>query len=117
MIPTQFVRGDVVRVRLDPIEGHEQRGTSRPCVVVQNDIGNRHSETTIIVPLTDASNKTTFPFQALIQNGDGGTTKESLALCDQVRIIDKSRIYGKLGHLSDSAMALINQALCNSLSL
>ena len=47
-------RGMVVEVSLDPVVGHEQ-GKTRPCVVIQNDVGNRFASTTIIVPLTDAS--------------------------------------------------------------
>jgi len=47
-------RGMVVEVSLDPVVGHEQ-GKSRPCVVVQNDVGNRFASTTMIVPLTRAS--------------------------------------------------------------
>jgi len=53
MIGKSF-RGMVVEVSLDPVIGHEQ-GRSRPCVVVQNDVGNRFSSTTIIVPLTAAT--------------------------------------------------------------
>lgn len=53
----EIYRGDVVRVDLQPTTGHEKQGTSRPCVVVQNDIGNMNSPITIIIPLTDAKGK------------------------------------------------------------
>ena len=73
-------RGMVVEVGLDPVIGHEQ-GRSRPCVVVQNDIGNRYASTTVIVPLTHAANiAAPSPIYVLIPKGDGGTTKDSYAL-------------------------------------
>ncbi len=111
------LRGDVVRVRLDPTEGSESRGQSRPCIVVQNDIGNQHSPTTIIVPLTDAKDRETYPFQVLVQKGDGGLTKNSIALGEQIRVIDRKRITSKMGSLSTDTMDKIDEALHDSLQL
>jgi mRNA interferase MazF len=72
-------RGMVVEVSLDPVVGHEQ-GRSRPCVVIQNDVGNRFASTTIIVPLTDAAHiLAPSPIYVRIKKGDGGTTKDSYA--------------------------------------
>ncbi len=48
----QIRRGDIVIVELNPTTGSEQRGTNRPCVVIQNDVGNQYSPTTIIAPFT-----------------------------------------------------------------
>jgi mRNA interferase MazF len=84
-------RGMVVEVSLDPVVGHEQ-GKTRPCVVIQNDVGNRFASTTIIVPLTDASRvKAPSPIYVPVKMGDGGTTKDSCILCDQIRVVDQSR--------------------------
>lgn len=110
-------RGMVVEVGLDPVIGHEQ-GKSRPCVVVQNNIGNRFSSTTIIVPLTDAAHiKHPSPIYVLVKKGDGGTKKDSYALCDQIRTVDQRRFRGVYGSLSSQTMTAIDKALQISLGL
>ena len=110
-------RGMVVEVALDPVVGHEQ-GRSRPCVVVQNDIGNRYSSTTIIVPLTDAAHiKAPSPIYVLVKQGDGGTTKDSYILCDQIRTVDQQRFRTIYGSLAPETMARIDAALLISLGL
>ena len=109
-------RGDVVVVRLDPTRGAEKRGT-RPCLVVQNDMGNRHSPLTIVVPVTDAAGKRVYPFQALLHKGEGGLKKGSIAACDQVRVIARTRITAHWGSLPPARMAEVDQALRRSLAL
>jgi mRNA interferase MazF len=110
-------RGMVVEVSLDPVVGHEQ-GRSRPCVVVQNDVGNRFASTTIIVPLTDAAHiLAPSPIYVRIRMGDGGTTKDSYALCDQIRTVDQRRFTKFFGTLSAEAIAEIDAALLISLGL
>ncbi len=111
------LRGDVVRVRLDPTEGSESQGEARPCIVVQNDIGNQHSPTTIIIPLTDAKDRQAYPFQVLVQRRKGGLTKNSIALGEQIRVIDRKRITSKMGSLSTDTMDKIDEALHDSLQL
>ena len=114
--PTQAImRGDIVVVDLNPTLGSEQQGRSRPCVVVQNNIGNLHANTTIIVPVTDAAGKQVYPFQSIIPKGDGGLNKPSIALCNQIRLISKERIKDKIGSLSDTAVDALNAALLTSL--
>jgi mRNA interferase MazF len=110
-------RGMVVEVSLDPVIGHEQ-GKSRPCVVVQNDVGNRFASTTIIVPLTDAARvKAPSPIYVQVKMGDGGTTKDSCILCDQIRVVDQSRFGRVYGALSPETMACLDAALLISLGL
>jgi len=110
-------RGMVVEVALDPVVGHEQ-GRSRPCVVVQNDIGNRYSSTTIVVPLTDATHiKKQSPIYVLVTKGDGGTTRDSFVLCDQIRTVDQRRFKTVYGTLSSETMASVDAALLVSLGL
>ncbi|MGA9071327.1 MAG: type II toxin-antitoxin system PemK/MazF family toxin [Terracidiphilus sp.] len=110
-------RGMVVEVSLDPVVGHEQ-GRSRPCVVVQNDVGNRFASTTMIVPLTDATRvKASSPIYVPVKMGDGGTSKDSCILCDQIRVVDQSR-FGKIyGALAPETMARVDAALLISLGL
>lgn len=110
-------RGMVLEVSLDPVVGHEQ-GRSRPCVVVQNDVGNRYASTTIVVPLTDAAHiKSPSPIYVLIKKGDGGTTKDSYVLCDQIRTVDQKRFRSAFGTLSPESIAKVDAALLVSLGL
>ena len=117
MVEVSIIRGDVVVVNLEPTTGSEQKGISRPCVVIQNDLGNRTANTTIIVPLTDAKSKKTYPFQVFIMKGEGGTTKDSIARCEQIRTIDKSRIIKKMGYLNPETIVQLDFALRRSLEL
>ena len=113
----QIFRGDIVRVRLDPTEGVEI-GKSRPCLIVQNDFGNRVSPATIVAPITDASHKQkVYPFQVFIPANEGGLSKDSLILCEQIRTVDKQRIVEKLGSLPYSRMREVDLALKRSLGL
>ena len=111
------LRGMVVEVDLDPVIGHEQ-GHKRPCVVLQNDIGNRFASTTIIAPLTDAAHiRKASPIYVLVRQGDGGTTKDSYVLCDQLRTIDQLRVRRVFGAVGPETMAAIDAALRISLGL
>jgi mRNA interferase MazF len=117
MIGSKPFRGMVVEVSLDPVVGHEQ-GRSRPCLVIQNDVGNRFSSTTIIAPLTDASHiKRPSPIYVLVKKGDGGTTKDSYVLCDQIRTVDQRRFRNVYGTLSPESMTKVDKALQISLGL
>src|SRR3984957_11910471 len=107
----------VVEVSLDPVVGHEQ-GKTRPCVVVQNDAGNRFASTTVIVPLTGADRvKALSPIYVPVKMGDGGVTKNSYILCDQIRVVDQSRFGRVYGALSPESMASLDVALLVSLGL
>src|SRR5271165_3535960 len=104
-------RGMVVEVTLDPVVGREQ-GRSRPCVVVQNDVGNRFASTTIVVPLTDAAHiKKPSPIYVLIKRNDGRLKKDSYALCDQIRVVDQQRFRGVYGSLAAETMRALDKAL------
>lgn len=116
-MPGKPFRGMVVLVELDPVVGHEQ-GRTRPCVVVQNDIGNRYSSTTVVVPLTDASHvKKPSPIYVPVKKGDGGATKDSYVLCDQIRTVDQRRFRSIFGSLAAETMAAVDNALLISLGL
>ena len=96
-------RGNIVIVDLAGATGSEQ-GKMRPVVVIQNDIGNRHSPTTIVVPLTSKLKKKGMKTHVFIEKTkENGLSEDSVALCEQVRTIDKSRIKTKIGKISDLA--------------
>jgi mRNA interferase MazF len=103
-------RGDVVLCDLNPVVGTEQAGI-RPVVVVQIDRANAASPHTIIVPFTTKIRQALLPSHALISSGSGGLRQDSVALCEQIRVIDKRRITKVLGHLDESDLEKIEKAL------
>jgi len=104
-------RGEIYYFDLGIGIGSEQRG-KRPCLVVQNNIGNKYSPCTIILPLTTSITKATIPTQIeYIIQGNWG-----LIYGEQVRCVDKRRICGaRIDYIED--MSIVNQALCISLAL
>jgi mRNA interferase MazF len=112
---TEIRRGDVVIVRLDPAEGHEMQKT-RPGVVVQNDVGNRNSTTTIVAPATGTYRG--YPFEVPIEASDSPFEKDSSVRLDQIRAVSvEKRIHSTAGSLDDSTMGEIDDALKLSLGL
>ncbi len=99
-----------MRVRLDPTEGSKQAG-ERPALVLSPEIINRHSPIISIAPITSKKTERTYPFEALIEPGEGGLPMRSKALLMQTRSLDKSRLLGYYGHLSDETMLQVDQAL------
>ena len=92
-------RGEVYRVRLDPIEGSEQAG-ARPAVIVSCDAINRYSPVIVICPLTSVSNmQRLYPSDVLVRAPEGGLKNDSVALTLQVRAIAKTRLGERLGKL------------------
>lgn len=93
--------------------GSEQNGI-RPCIVIQNDLGNIHSPTTIIIPLTSKIKKHKLPTHVVIE---GMLDKPSVALCEQIRVIDKSRLQSKISILPIQFQKKVEQAIAISLGL
>jgi mRNA interferase MazF len=116
-MPGKVVRGTVLDVSLDPTVGHEQQKT-RPCVVIQNNIGNKYSPTSIVAVITGAENvQRTFPVTVPVKKGDGGLRKDSVVLCNQIRAVDEMRFGRVYGQFSAATMRSINDALKISLAL
>jgi len=109
-------RGDVLLVDFEPVKGSEQ-GKTRPCVVIQNDLGNASSLTTIVAPLTSRT-ENAYPFTVLIKNREGGLSKDSLVLLNQIRTISiQARVLKKLGSLKSETMKKVDEAIKTSLGL
>ena len=116
-MPGKCVRGTVLDINLDPSLGHEQRKT-RPCVVIQNDVGNKYAPTTIVAVITGAENiKKSHPVNVEIPNGEGGLSKPSVVVCSQIRTVDEMRFGKTYGQLSTTTMKKIDIALRISLQL
>lgn len=110
-------RGDVYEARLDPVEGSEQAGT-RPVVIVSRDALNQSIETVVAVPCsTLREGRPVYANQARLVAPDGGLTRDSVALCEQVRVLAKSRLLRLRGVLSPEALAQIDRALAITLAL
>lgn len=92
-------RGEIYLIDLSLGVGSEQGGV-RPAVIVQNEIGNENSPTTIICPLTSKKKNMSATHVALTPR-DAGVVKDSTVLCEQVRVIDKARIKKKLGEVNN----------------
>ena len=112
----QVKRGDIYYADLRPVVGSEQGGI-RPVLIIQNDVGNRHSPTVICAAITSRMNKTKLPTHIEIYSRQYGIEKDSVILLEQLRTIDKKRLKDKVCHLDASIMKRVNSALKVSLEL
>jgi mRNA interferase MazF len=117
MTPILFKRGEIYYAALDPVVGSET-GKTRPVLIIQNDIGNLYSPTTIVAVITEFSEKkATYPICVSIGQ-DVGLKKNSIVNLSQIRTIDNRRLMGpKIATLSDEIMGKVDIALKNSLAL
>lgn len=109
-------RGDVFFAELDPVIGSEQGGV-RPVLVIQNDVGNQHSPTTIIAAITGQMCKAKLPTHVDLDGRENGLSKNSVVLVEQVRTIDKKRLKERICTLDKSIMDQVDQALQISMGL
>ncbi len=103
-------RGEVWFADLAPTRGTEQSGV-RPVLIVQTDRANPHSPHTIIVPFTTRLRKKLLPSHVLVPTGEGGLTQDSVALAEQIRVMDLTRLIRKLGDLPATRVQEVNDAL------
>ena len=109
-------RGDIYFADLSPVVGSEQGGV-RPVLIVQNDVGNRHSPTVICAAVTSQMNKAKLPTHIALSATEYALPKDSVILLEQIRTIDKQRLKEKVCHLDDAMMQRVNHALLISLGL
>ncbi len=109
-------RGDVFYADLRPVIGSEQGGI-RPVLIIQNDVGNRHSPTVICAAITSRMNKAKLPTHIAIDAASYHMVKDSVILLEQLRTIDKSRLKDKICHLDEEILIKIDEALKVSLQL
>lgn len=106
----QLKRGEVWLANLDPTQGSEQAGI-RPGIIFQNDIVSQFSTTTIAIPLTTNQRRAALPICMLIRQGDDGLSQNSVALCFQIRVLDKARLIRRLGQLSAETIAQLEEVV------
>lgn len=113
-------RGDIFYADLSPVIGSEQGGL-RPVLIIQNDVGNKYSPTVIAAAITSRLGKAKLPTHIEVcrgaLQGTAGLSKDSVVLLEQIRTLDKKRLGEKMGHLDDSVMDRVDDAITISFGL
>ena len=109
-------RGDIYYADLSPVVGSEQGGL-RPVLIVQNDVGNKHSPTVICAAITSKMNKAKLPTHVELSARQCDMVKDSVILLEQLRTIDKQRLREKICHIDGILQERVDEALKISLEL
>ena len=109
-------RGDIYYADLRPVVGSEQGGI-RPVIIIQNDMGNRHSPTVICAAITSRMNKAKLPTHVELDSNKCDIVKDSVILLEQLRTIDKKRLKDKVCHVDKEIIEKVDKALLISLVL
>jgi len=109
-------RGEIYYADLSPVIGSEQGGM-RPVLIVQNDVGNKHSPTVIAAAITSQKEKSRLPTHISLNAQDCGLAKDSIVLLEQVRTLDKKRLKERMGELDNDSMSKVDNALSVSFGL
>ena len=109
-------RGEIYYADLSPVVGSEQGGV-RPVLIVQNDVGNKHSPTVIAAAITSRQDKNRLPTHIEVQADKCGLARDSIVLLEQIRTIDKKRLGDTMGELDLNSMNKVNTALSISFGL
>jgi mRNA interferase MazF len=109
-------RGEIYLADLTDASGSEQSRV-RPVVIIQNNLGNKHSPTTIVACLSSkVDTKAHLPTHYLIINNDD-LRYQSMVMCEQIKVIDKSRLLKKITKLNKRQMNIINKKIKISLAI
>ena len=112
----EIKRGQIWYADLSPVVGSEQGGY-RPVLIVQNDIGNKYSPTTIIAIITSRNTKAKLPTHCWLDKGEGGLICDSMIELEQVRTIDKKRLKELMGTIDQKHWENIDKGLKISFGL
>lgn len=107
-------RGEIYYADLSPVVGSEQGGV-RPVLIIQNDVGNKYSPTVIVSAITSQLGKAKLPTHIELPSTQYNLPKDSVALLEQIRTLDKRRLKGKLTSLSADKMKEVDRAILISL--
>ena len=115
--PSHPKRGEVYLTALDPTIGREIKKT-RPALVIQNDVSNRHSDITIVAPITSTVRFPLNPVHVLLATGkETGLVVPSVALFNQIRAVDRARLIQRLGAVDQETLDRVDEAIQISLGL
>jgi len=109
-------RGEVYLVSFDPTLGAEIKKT-RPALVLQNDVANRYSPIVIVAAVTSQFEEPLYPTEVLVRAPEGGLTRDSVVLLNQIRSVGKRRLIRPLGVLKSTTTNQVDRALGISLGL
>ncbi len=111
-------RGEMYLVDLNPVVGSEQGG-KRPVLIIQNDIGNKHSSTVIAAAITARITKGHLPTHVEIAKGNenGGLFMDSVILLEQIRTLDKERLISRIGAIPSGTLDKVDDGLMISLGI
>jgi mRNA interferase MazF len=110
----QIKRGELYYATLDPVIGSEQGG-KRPVLILQNDIGNKHSPTVVVAAITSRLGKAKLPTHVNLSSEK--LSKDSIVLLEQIRTIDKCRLVEYIGKATSEEMEFIEKALLVSVGI
>ena len=99
-------RGEIWLANLNPTRGSEQAGI-RPVLIFQNDVVSKFTTTVLAIPLTTNLRRASLPSCVELPKGEGGLASNSVALCHQLRVLDKTRLQRKLGTVSQDILSEI----------
>lgn len=109
-------RGEIYYADLSPVVGSEQGGV-RPVLIVQNDVGNKHSPTVIAAAITSQREKAKLPTHIELRAASCGLSRDSVVLLEQIRTLDKHRLRERAGQITPEDQRRVDQALDVSLGL
>lgn len=109
-------RGDIYYADLRPVVGSEQGGV-RPVLIIQNNVGNKHSPTVIVSAITSRLNKAKLPTHVDLSTDECELVKDSVILLEQIRTIDKKRLKEYICHVDDETLERVNDSLKISLDI
>jgi mRNA interferase MazF len=109
-------RGEIWLAELNPARGSEQGGT-RPVLVMQANVINRFTTTILAIPFTTNLRRASLPSCVQVAAGEGGLSSESVALCHQLRAIDKTRLTKNLGEVSETTLEKIEVCVLFTLGI
>ena len=112
----EIKRGDIYYAELKRGVGSEQSGY-RPVLIIQNDTGNKYSNTVIVAAVTSKTTKKNLPTHISIFKEITGLSENSIVLLEQLRTLDKMRLGEYVCHLDQSIMKEIDQAIICSLGI
>ncbi len=109
-------RSEIWLAELDPVRGSEQAG-KRPVMVLQTNAINRFTTTVLTIPFTTNLRRAALPSCVKISAGEGGLSSDSVALCHQLRVLDKTRLTKKLGEVGDETLEKIENCVLFTLGI
>jgi mRNA interferase MazF len=101
---------------LDPTKGSEQSGT-RPVIVFQNESISKYTITVIAIPLTTNLKRASLPTCVLIAKNGTSIKNDSVALCHQMRVLDKTRLIHKIGEVEIETLEKIDKCVMFTLGI